>query len=183
MSLQLSCQVHFEDNKVFQRSFHLWGVSVSCSCRLLQLPAPPHGTRLWSQVIDASRSSVNLVPSKMEIVLRKAHPVSWGKLEDPNRRAEPEPEDQLEETAESYWDIADDDISDSDEEWAYDTPENRRQKGGQAAKAEETQNLRMKDVEDEMKRAAQERQRVEDEKEALRRQEEAEGYDDMPDLE
>lgn len=179
VSLQLSCQVHFEDNKVFQRSFHLWGVSVSC--RLLQLPAPPHRTRLWLQVIDASCSSVNLVPSKMEIVLRKAHPVSWGKLEDPNRRAEPE--DPLEETAESYWDIADDDISDSDEEWAYDTPGNQRQKSSQAAKAEEMQNLRMKDVEDEMKRAAQERQRVEDEKEALRRQEEAEGYDAMPDLE
>lgn len=119
----------------------------------------------------------------MEIVLRKAHPVSWGKLEDPNRRAEPEPEDPLEETAESYWDIADDDISDSDEEWAYDTPGNRRQKGGEAAEAKETQNLRMKDVEDEMKKAAQERQRAEAEKEALKRQEEAEGYEDMPDLE
>lgn len=124
-----------------------------------------------------------MVPSKLEIVLRKAHQVSWGKLEDPNRRAEPDPQDPPEETAESYWDIADDDISDSDEEWADDTPERRRQKSSQAPKSEDTQSLQMKDVEDEMKRAAEERQRVEEEKEAQQRQEEAEGYEDMPDLE
>lgn len=133
-------------------------------------------------MVDVHRSSVNAVPSKLEIVLRKAHQVSWGKLEDPNRRAEPDPEDPPEETAESYWDIADDDISDSDEEWAYDSPESRRQKSSRAPKSEDTQSLQMKDVEDEMKRAAEERQRVEEEKEAQQRQE-AEGYEDMPDLE
>lgn len=133
---------------------------------------------LARQVVDVSRSSVNVVPSKVEIVLRKASQVSWGKLEDPNRRAEPEAEDPLEEPAESCWDIADDDISDSDEEWAYDTPENRRREGGR-----EPPSLRMKDVEDEMKRAADERRRVEEQKEAQRRQEVAEGYEDMPDLE
>lgn len=131
-------------------------------------------------MIDVPQSSVNMVPSKVEIVLRKAHQVSWGKLEDPTRRAEPEPEDPLEETAESYWDIADDDISDSDEEWAYDTPQNRRQRSSGTPKGEDTQ---MKDVEDEMRRAAEERRRLEEEKEAQRRQEEAEGYEDMPDLE
>lgn len=132
-----------------------------------------------AQVVDVHRSSVNVVPSKLEIVLRKAHQVSWGKLEDPNRRAEPDPEDPPEETAESYWDIADDDISDSDEEWADDTQKSR----SQAPKSEDTQSLQMKDVEDEMKRAAEERQRVEEEKEAQQRREEAEGYEDMPDLE
>lgn len=119
-----------------------------------------------------------MVPSKMEIVLCKAHRGSWGKLEDPNRRLEPEPDDPPEETRDSYWDIADDNISDSDEEWAADTHPSRG-----PAHSQETQNLQMKDVEDDMKRAAEERQRLEEEKEAQRRQEMAEGYEDMPDLE
>lgn len=184
VSLQLSCQIHFEDNKVFQRSFHLWGVSVLLAgCASVPLPLPVHPRVSGLQVIDVPQSSVNMVPSKVEIVLRKAHQVSWGKLEDPTRRAEPEPEDPLEDTAESYWDIADDDISDSDEEWAYDTPQNRRQRSSGTPKGKDTENRQMKDVEDEMRRAAEERRRLEEEKEAQRRQEEAEGYEDMPDLE
>ncbi|TNM93676.1 hypothetical protein fugu_001852 [Takifugu bimaculatus] len=111
----LSCQIQFEDNKIFKRNFHLWGV------------------------VNVPESTVNMVPSKVEIVLRKAHQVAWGKLEDPNHKAEPEQEDPLEDTAgasQSYWDIADDDISDSDEEWAYDTP------GEQEAEGEEQQGRR-----------------------------------------
>uniref|UniRef100_A0A3B3VUR4 CS domain-containing protein n=1 Tax=Poecilia latipinna TaxID=48699 RepID=A0A3B3VUR4_9TELE len=42
-------------------------------------------------VIDAKQSSVNMVPSKVEITLRKANQVSWGKLEDPNYTPEPDP--------------------------------------------------------------------------------------------
>ncbi|CAF91127.1 unnamed protein product, partial [Tetraodon nigroviridis] len=91
-STLLSCQVRFEEDKVFQRTFHLWGL------------------------VDVSRSAVNLLPSKVEIVLRKAQPGSWGRLEDPDRPAEPEPQEQLEEPVQACWDIADDDISDSDEE-------------------------------------------------------------------
>uniref|UniRef100_A0A3B4X7S0 Zgc:92429 n=1 Tax=Seriola lalandi dorsalis TaxID=1841481 RepID=A0A3B4X7S0_SERLL len=102
----LSCQIQFENNKIFKREFHMWGV------------------------INVKQSSVNMVPSKVEISLRKADQVAWGKLEDPNYKPEPEPvEDSLAETNESHqpdWDIADDDISDSDEEWAYDTPENKQ---------------------------------------------------------
>lgn len=135
-------------------------------------------------MVNVPESSVNMVPSKIEIVLRKAHPVSWGKLEDPNYKAEPEQEDPLEDTAEaspSYWDIGDDDISDSDEEWAYDTPENRKQKEQSGKASEGTQDLQMKDVEEEMKKVAAERKREEEERK--RRGEEAEGYEDMPDLE
>uniref|UniRef100_A0A8C6TKN7 Zgc:92429 n=1 Tax=Neogobius melanostomus TaxID=47308 RepID=A0A8C6TKN7_9GOBI len=39
---------------------------------------------------------INYVPSKVEIVLRKADPVSWGKLEDPNYKPEPEKRDEEE---------------------------------------------------------------------------------------
>lgn len=145
----------------------------SCKAAAVSPPSPVHSRVSDHQVIDVPQSSVNIVPSKLEIVLRKAQPLSWGKLEDPNRRAEPEPEprDPLEDTAESYWDIADDDISDSDEDWANDTP--------QETKSRETRNLQMKDVEEEMKRAAEERRRLEEGK----RQEAVEGYEDMPDLE
>lgn len=135
-------------------------------------------------MVNVQDSSVNMVPSKVEVVLRKAHQGSWGKLEDPNRKVEPQPEEQEDDgdASQSYWDIDDDDISDSDEEWAYDTPENRKGKSRGSKKDEGTQNLQMKDVEEEMKRAAEERKRTEDEKEA-QRQQEAEGYEDMPDLE
>ncbi|XP_023271177.1 cysteine and histidine-rich domain-containing protein 1-like [Seriola lalandi dorsalis] len=163
----LSCQIQFENNKIFKREFHMWGV------------------------INVKQSSVNMVPSKVEISLRKADQVAWGKLEDPNYKPEPEPvEDSLAETNESHqpdWDIADDDISDSDEEWAYDTPENKqKEKREEQRKAEDMQNLQRKEVEEEMKRAMEERRKAEEEKKRLeeqRREEEAEGFEDMPDLE
>uniref|UniRef100_A0A4W6CKZ2 Zgc:92429 n=1 Tax=Lates calcarifer TaxID=8187 RepID=A0A4W6CKZ2_LATCA len=144
------------------------------------------------QVINVKKCSVNMVPSKVEISLCKADQVAWGKLEDPNYKPEPEPvEDSFTEN-ESYqqdWDIDDDDISDSDEEWAYDTPENKKQnqdRDEQMKTEEEKQNLQRKEVEEEMKRAMEERKKAEEEKKKLeeqRRQEEAEGYEDMPDLE
>ncbi|XP_039996269.1 cysteine and histidine-rich domain-containing protein 1 [Xiphias gladius] len=159
----LSCQIQFENDKVFKRDFHLWGV------------------------ISVKQSSVNMVPSKVEISLRKADQVAWGKLEDPNHKPEPEPvEDSFPEAKESYQpnsDIDDDDISDSDEEWAYDVPQNKTQdkdRDEQEKKAEEMQNLQRKELEEEMKRAMEERRKAEEEK---RMQEEAEGYEDMPDLE
>lgn len=135
------------------------------------------------QVVNVPESSVNMVPSKVEIVLRKAHQVAWGKLEDPNNKAAPEQEETAEASpsSPSYWDIADDDISDSDEEWAYDTPENRKQKEKSSKACEGMQDLQMKDVEEEMKAAAEERKREEEERK--RRGEEAQGYEDMPDLE
>lgn len=164
----LSCQIQFENDKIFKRDFHLWGV------------------------VDVKQSSVNMVPSKVEITLRKADQVAWGKLEDPNYKPEPEPVEDSSETTESYqpiYDIDDDDISDSDEEWAYDTGENRRQEKGmdkQKSKEEDKQNLKLKEVEEEMKKAMEERARAEEERKKLeeQRQLEEDGeYQDMPDLE
>ncbi|XP_030286943.1 cysteine and histidine-rich domain-containing protein 1 [Sparus aurata] len=177
----LSCQIQFEDNKIFKREFHFWGV------------------------VDVKQSSVNMVPSKVEVTLRKADQVAWGKLEDPNYKPEPEPEEETE-TAEAVqpdWDIDDDDISDSDEEWAYDTPENKRlrkaredkvmteeelKKNEEAMKKneEEIKNLQMKAVEMEIKKATEERERAEEEKRRVveqRKKEEAGEYEDMPELE
>ncbi|XP_033507588.1 cysteine and histidine-rich domain-containing protein 1 [Epinephelus lanceolatus] len=163
----LSCQIQFENDKLFKREFRFWGV------------------------VDVKQSFVNMVPSKVEITLRKADQVAWGKLEDPNYKPEPEPEDTTE-TTESFHpdhDIDDDDISDSDEEWAYDTAENKKQENvtdGQNKKEEGLQNFQRKEVEEEMKKAMEERQRAEEERKKLeeqRRQEEEGGYEDMPDLE
>lgn len=81
----------------------------------------------YLQVIDVKKSSINMVPSKVEIILHKADQVAWGKLEDPNYKPEPEPVEDSAETNESYqpiWDI--DNISDLDEEWAYDIPKIKR---------------------------------------------------------
>uniref|UniRef100_A0A3Q0RGM1 Zgc:92429 n=1 Tax=Amphilophus citrinellus TaxID=61819 RepID=A0A3Q0RGM1_AMPCI len=101
----VSCQIQFENSKIFKRDFNLWGV------------------------IDVKHSSVSMVPSKLEINLRKADQVAWGKLEDPNYKPEPEPVDdnfiESNEPQQPDWDIDDDDIS--DEEWAYDTPENKKE--------------------------------------------------------
>lgn len=159
----------------------------------------------YLQVVDVKQSSVNMVPSKVEVTLRKADQVAWGKLEDPNYKPEPEPEEETE-TAEAVqpdWDIDDDDISDSDEEWAYDTPENKRlrkaredkvmteeelKKNEEAMKKneEEIKNLQMKAVEMEIKKATEERERAEEEKRRVveqRKKEEAGEYEDMPELE
>ncbi|TKS93080.1 Cysteine and histidine-rich domain-containing protein 1 CHORD domain-containing protein 1 [Collichthys lucidus] len=163
----LACQIQFEDNKIFKREFHLWGV------------------------MDVKHSSVNMVPSKVEITLRKADQVAWGKLEDPNYKPEPEPVDDIEPTEEIKpdWDIDDDDISDSDDEWAYDP---RRQKTEEEkAKDEERKKeevaQKRKEVEEDMRRAMEERKKAEEEKKQLaeqRKQEEQEGgFEDMPELE
>ncbi|XP_010788872.1 cysteine and histidine-rich domain-containing protein 1-like [Notothenia coriiceps] len=170
----LSCQIQFENNKIFKRDFRFWGV------------------------VNVKKSSVNMVPSKVEVTLRKADKVTWGKLEDPNYKPEPEPiDDSFTETTENQennYDIEDDDISDSDEEWAYDTKQNQKQEDKEEKdkvemkknEDEEIQNLKRKEVEEEMKKVSEERKRAEEEKKKLeeqRRQEEGEGYEDMPELE
>ncbi|KAF3837343.1 hypothetical protein F7725_004807 [Dissostichus mawsoni] len=112
-------------------------------------------------VVNVKQSSVNMVPSKVEVTLRKADKVAWGKLEDPNYKPDPEPiDDSFTETTENQeqnYDIEDDDISDSDEEWAYDTKQNQtqEQKNKEELKKnedEEIQNLKRKEVEEEMKK-------------------------------
>lgn len=146
------------------------------------------------QVVDVKNSSVNMLPTKVEIVLRKADRVSWGKLEDPNYKPEPEPEDPTEasESVQPDWDIADDDISDSDDDWAYDTPEYRKNKQERDRRETEeeqqgaAQNEQRKGVEEELKRAAEERERAEEDRrkqEEQWRKEEEGGYEDMPELE
>ncbi|CAK6976403.1 cysteine and histidine-rich domain-containing protein 1 [Scomber scombrus] len=165
----LSCQFQFENDKIFKREFHLWGV------------------------IDVKQSSINMVPSKVEIYLRKADPVSWGKLEDPNYKPPAEPvENPFQETANDYYnnpdyDIDDDDISESDEEWVNETtPQKTPEQEAQQKKEEEMQKLQRKELDEEMKRVAEEQKREEEDnkrKEELRKQDEEEGFDEMPDLE
>lgn len=134
-----------------------------------------------------TRSSVNMVPSKLEINLRKADQVAWGKLEDPNYKAEPEPVDEpfieSNEPQQPDWDIDDDDISDSDEEWARDE-QVKAERTQEQIKEEEMQKLKRKEVEEEMKMALEERMKAEEEKKRLEEQRrQDEGYEDMPDLE
>lgn len=159
----LTCHIQFENNKVFHKDFHLWGV------------------------VDVGKSLVNMVPSKVEVTLKKADAVAWGKLEDPNFKPEPEPvEDDFPVDASEdqgnpdVSDIEDDDISDSDEEWAYD-------KTGKKAEIVNEEALKS-DLEEMLKwekEMAEKKKKEEEEKEAERkRMEEAgEEYDpDMPDL-
>lgn len=159
----LSCQIQFEDNKIFKREFHLWGV------------------------MDVKNSSVSMVPSKVEITLRKADQVAWGKLEDPNYKPEPEPVDDAEptETIQPDWDIDDDDISDSDEEWANETAKEKTEEEklkDEERKTEEVAQKR-KEVEEDMKRAMEERKKAEEEKKKREQEEKEGGFEDMPELE
>lgn len=163
----LFCQIQFESDKIFKREFHLWGV------------------------VDVKQSSVNMVPSKVEITLRKADQVSWGKLEDPNYKPEPEPEEEPEETNEAVqpdWDIDDDDISESDEEWVDNTPANKSEVKKDEndllrERLEEMQRLQMKQVQEDMKKAMEKRKKTEEEKEKQKEQDMEEGFEEMPDLE
>ncbi|CAL9694115.1 unnamed protein product [Knipowitschia caucasica] len=166
----LYCLIQFENNKIFKREFHLWGVA------------------------DVKQSGVNYVPSKVEVVLRKADPGSWGKLEDPNYKPEPEPEDlelNLPQTNPDH-DIDDDDISDSDEEWgsgskepstAPQEPAVKDEQQDLREKLEEMQKAQMAQVQADMKKAMEKRKKEEEERQKLREQNAEEGYDDMPDLE
>lgn len=132
-----------------------------------------------------------MVPSKVEITLRKADQVSWGKLEDPNYKPEPEPEEEPEETNEAVqpdWDIDDDDISESDEEWVDNTPANKSEVKKDEndllrERLEEMQRLQMKQVQEDMKKAMEKRKKTEEEKEKQKEQDMEEGFEEMPDLE
>lgn len=59
-----------------------------------------------------------MVPSKVEVTMRKANALAWGKLEDPKHKPEPEvtteTNEPAQEDAKPDWDISDDDISESD---------------------------------------------------------------------
>lgn len=58
-----------------------------------------------------------MVPSKVEVTMKKADVVAWGKLEDPKHKPEPDVTNDTNNTEEEVkpdWDISDDDISESD---------------------------------------------------------------------
>lgn len=86
----------------------------------------------FSQVIDVKSSFVNMVPSKVEVSMRKADAVAWGKLEDPKHKPEPELTDNMNSTEQEevkpQWDISDDDISESDWEDEEEEKKEERQK-------------------------------------------------------
>ncbi|CAL8241394.1 unnamed protein product [Merluccius merluccius] len=166
----ISCNIQFENNKVYKKEFHLWGV------------------------VDVKNSSVSMVPSKVEISLRKADTVAWGKLEDPNFKAEPEAigmeaSDSAAEAPRPEWDIDDDDISDSDEEWKYDKPPKKPQGEEDEAKKEkkegeeEKEEEKKKVKEEEEKRTVKEEQEDDQERKKWDENEEEDGlYDDLPPL-
>ncbi|XP_062819960.1 integrin beta-1-binding protein 2 isoform X2 [Anolis carolinensis] len=62
---QVDVHIVFEGDKVFQAELELWGV------------------------INVQKSAVSLLPSKVEITLQKAPPLTWARLEHPQSRAEP----------------------------------------------------------------------------------------------
>ncbi|XP_060780991.1 cysteine and histidine-rich domain-containing protein 1 [Neoarius graeffei] len=93
----LTCHIQFEKDKEFHKDFYLWGV------------------------VDVKSSFVNMVPSKVEVTLKKADAVAWGKLEDPKHKPGPEVTDEDITTEHETkadekpdWYISDDDISESD---------------------------------------------------------------------
>ncbi|KAF7706546.1 cysteine and histidine-rich domain-containing protein 1 [Silurus meridionalis] len=113
----LTCHIQFEKNKEFHKEFHLWGV------------------------IDVKNSIVNMLPSKVEVTLKKAHAVAWGKLEDPKHK--PEVTESTESTSEQEtkdeekpdWYISDDDISESD--WDDSEDDDKKEKEQEQAQEQE----------------------------------------------
>ncbi|TNN70137.1 Cysteine and histidine-rich domain-containing protein 1 [Liparis tanakae] len=192
---------HHPGGPVFHEGYKYW----NCCCirtidfnAFLDQKGCSTGKHRWipKQVVEVKQSSVLLLPSKVEVTLRKADRVAWGKLEDPNHKVEveAEPEDYGQEAEPNDRDIDDNDISDSDEEWAYDTAKSREEKESLKARGEEKEEkeekeaelLKTKEVEEEMRKALEEKKRAEEEKAKLeeeRRQEAGGGYEDMPELE
>ncbi|XP_060730802.1 cysteine and histidine-rich domain-containing protein 1 [Tachysurus vachellii] len=113
----LTCHIQFENDKEFHKDFYLWGV------------------------VDVKSSLVNMVPSKVEVTLKKADAVAWGKLEDSKHKPEPEvtedicsTEQEMKADEKPDWYISDDDISESD--WEDDDDDNKED-----AKKEEEQDV------------------------------------------
>ncbi|OXB54235.1 hypothetical protein ASZ78_006198 [Callipepla squamata] len=89
----LEVHVIFEGNKIFQTELGLWGV------------------------IETEKSFVSMVPTKVEITLRKANPGAWAMLEHPQSRASSQGEPgQAAGSAEEPEDDSDDSLSWSEEE-------------------------------------------------------------------
>ncbi|XP_050820915.1 non-POU domain-containing octamer-binding protein isoform X6 [Gopherus flavomarginatus] len=93
----IDVHIMFEGDKVFQAKLDLW------------------------EVIDVQKSFVNMVPTKVEITLQKASPMTWAKLEHLQSRSQPK-QDQTEKDpvdAEDpegvQWEESDDSLSWSEE--------------------------------------------------------------------
>ncbi|XP_066536503.1 cysteine and histidine-rich domain-containing protein 1 [Hoplias malabaricus] len=101
----LTCHIQFENNKEFHKNIHLWGV------------------------VDVNSCFVNMLPSKVEVTLKKVDPVAWGKLEDPKHKPEPEvtPDTTEQEIKPDVY-ISDDDISESDWEEEEEEEEEKKKK-------------------------------------------------------
>lgn len=73
-----------------------------------------------------------MVPSKVEVTLKKVHAVAWGKLEDSKHKPETEITEDISTTEQETkaderpdWYISDDDISESD--WEDDDDDNKKE--------------------------------------------------------
>lgn len=75
---------------------------------------------LAPQVIDTKSCFVNMLPTKVEITLKKSDPVTWARLElsaaAPQITSEPEPEDPIAAPAVGIDKDSDDDLSWSEDE-------------------------------------------------------------------
>ncbi|OCT67358.1 integrin subunit beta 1 binding protein 2 L homeolog isoform X1 [Xenopus laevis] len=92
----LDIQISFQGQSEFRKQVELWGV------------------------IDVGASIVNLLPTKVEITLKKADPVTWGRLElslhSQQITAEEEPQKNPEKPPEPEFSDEDDDLSWSEDE-------------------------------------------------------------------
>lgn len=93
---QLDIQITFQSKKEFRKQLELWGV------------------------IDTKSCFVNMLPTKVEITLKKSDPVTWARLElsaaAPQITNEPEPEDPIAAPAVGIDKDSDDDLSWSEDE-------------------------------------------------------------------
>ncbi|XP_063288820.1 integrin beta-1-binding protein 2 [Pelobates fuscus] len=76
----IDIQISFQEKSEFKRQLELWGV------------------------IDVDKSFVNLLPTKLEITLRKSYPVTWGRLELSAISTQPSPECEPQPTCEPLQD-------------------------------------------------------------------------------
>ncbi|KAG7322396.1 hypothetical protein KOW79_013742 [Hemibagrus wyckioides] len=89
-STQLDIHITFDGDKEFEQKIILWGV------------------------IDTSKSTLNMMAAKIEIVLKKAEPMSWARLDLPPVVSPPKEEEKKRER-DSDSDSSDDDDDDDDD--------------------------------------------------------------------
>ncbi|XP_032650791.1 integrin beta-1-binding protein 2 isoform X3 [Chelonoidis abingdonii] len=94
---EIDVHIMFEGDKVFQAKLDLWGV------------------------IDVQKSFVNMVPTKVEITLQKASPMTWAKLEHLQSSSQPRQDQTKKDPVDAedpervQWEESDDSLSWSEE--------------------------------------------------------------------